>query len=128
MVPKAPLMKMPDPDVGDAPIAPVPVIDPPAAFDTLPPACSPIPSLPVIDPVLVTTPAPASDTPYPVEEAIVPAFPMVQVVPAAPSMASAPVPVAVTWPVLVMVSGLSAAARTTGPAMLLLIVVAISSP
>jgi hypothetical protein len=84
--------------------------------------------LPEIEPVLLTIPLPANDMPLPVTAAdTTPAFEIVQVVPAPPSMPSA-VPAEVTVPVPVMYRGLSVAgARTTGPVTLLLIVVDIGS-
>src|ERR1700757_4144290 len=103
-------METPAPVVNPAPRAPRPEIDPPALFVTLPPALSRRPSLPEIEPVLLTMPLPARDTPLPVTAAdTTPAFEIVQVVPAPPSMPSA-VPVEVTVPVLVMYRGLSVAA------------------
>src|SRR3977135_530732 len=53
---------------------------------------------------------------------------MVQVVPDAPRMPSTPEPVEVPVPVLVMVSGVSTVRRTTGPTVLLLIVLAMAPP
>src|ERR1700686_3100477 len=97
-------------------------MDPPTLLVTLPPAWSTRASLPEIEPVLPTMPLLASDTPLPLEAETTPAFVIVQVVPAGPSMPSA-VPVEVTAPVLVMYMGLSAVPRTTGPVVLLLIVV-----
>jgi hypothetical protein len=47
---------------------------------------------------------------------------MVQVVPVGPSTPSFPVPVEVTLPVVVIVSGLSVGASTTGPVTLVLMV------
>ena len=99
-------------------------MDPPTLFVTLPPARSTRASLPEIEPVLLTMPLLASDTPLPLTAETTPAFEIVQVVPVPPSMPSA-VPVEVTVPVLVMYRGLSAVPRTTGPVVLLLIVVAI---
>jgi hypothetical protein len=63
----------------------------------------------------------ASDTPLPLEAETTPAFVIVQVVGAPPSMPSAE-PVEVTVPVLVMYRGLSAVPKITGPVVLLLIV------
>src|ERR1700693_2201434 len=65
--------------------------------------------------------------PKPVAALMVPLLAMVQTVPAAPSMPSA-APVEVTWPVLVMLSGLSAVPRETGPVVMLVIVLAIIMP
>jgi len=70
-------------------------------------------------------PAPASDTPLPPEDVTLPELVMVQVIPAPPSMPSFPAPLDVTVPVLVMLSGSSAWPRTTGPVLLVLIVLAI---
>ena len=96
-------------------------MEPPTLLVTLPPPRSTRASLPEIEPVLPTTPLLASDTPLPLTAETMPAFEIVQVVPAPPSMPSAE-PVEVTVPVLVMYKGLSAAPRTTGPVVLLLIV------
>ena len=84
--------------------------------------------MPETEPVLLMTPRPASDTPFPLEEETLPAFVIVQVVPVPPSMPSTPEPVEVTLPVLVMVRGLSAVLRTTGPVVLVLIVFDIGPP
>jgi hypothetical protein len=96
-------------------------MEPPTSFVTLPPARSTRASLPEIEPVLLTMPLLASDTPLPLEAETMPAFAIVQVVPVPPSMPSED-PVEVTVPVLVMERGLSAVPRTTGPVVLLLIV------
>ena len=72
--------------------------------------------------MLLMTPRPASDTPFPPEAETLPAFVIVQVVPAPPSMPSTPEPAEATVPVLVMDRGLSAVPRTTGPVVLVLIV------
>lgn len=72
-------------------------------------------------PVLVTRPLLANDIPYADADETIPALAIVQVASAGPSMPSA-LPVAVTFPVLVIVSGLSAAVSTTGPVTLVLIV------
>jgi hypothetical protein len=77
--------------------------------------------LPEIEPVLPTIPLLASDTPLPLDAETTPAFVIVQMVPGPPSMPSAD-PVEVTVPVLVMDRGLSSTPRTTGPLVLLLIV------
>jgi hypothetical protein len=66
-------------------------------------------------------PPPDSNTPLPLTAETTPAFVIVQVVPVPPSTPSAD-PVEVTVPVLVMDRGLSAVPRTTGPVVLLLIV------
>ena len=94
----------------------------PEALVTLPPPRSRTASTPEIEPVLLTTPLPVSDIPLPPDEEIFPALLIVQVVPVPPSMPSAPEPVEVTEPAVVMDKGLPAALRTTGPAVLLLIV------
>ena len=96
-------------------------MDPPTLFVTLPPACSTRASLPEIEPVLLMMPVLASDTPLPLEAETTPAFEIVQVAPVPPSMPSAD-PVEVTLPLLVMNRGLLAVLRTTGPVVLLLIV------
>ena len=80
--------------------------------------------LPAIDLVFVTIPLPATEIATAEEDFTVPLFAIVHDVPIGPSTPSAPAPVDVTVPVLVMVSGLSPAARTTGPVILLLIVLA----
>src|ERR1700720_3869985 len=114
-------MKTPAPEPSPAPRAPRPEMDPPTSLVTLPPAWSTRASLPEIEPVLPTMPLPDSNTPLPLAAETTPAFVIVQVVPVPPSMPSAD-PVEVTVPVLVMVRGLSAVPRTTGPVVLLLIV------
>jgi hypothetical protein len=116
-VPGAPVMKI---------LLPVmlPEIVPPDKFVTLPPARRERPSTPEIEPVLLTMPGPPSEIPSPPEAATIPAFAMVHVMPAPPSMPSAD-PVEVTVPVLVMMRGSSEGPRTTGPVVLLLIVLAI---
>ena len=101
-------------------------MDPPTLFVTLPPAWSTRASWPEIEPVLLTMPLLASDTPLPLDAETMPAFEIVQVVPVTASIPSAE-PVEVTVPVLVMYRGLSVAARTTGPVVLLLIVLDIGS-
>src|ERR1700676_4951093 len=106
------------------PLVPTPEIEPPDKFLTLPPARRSRPSRPEIEPVLLTMPGPPSAIPLPPEAATIPAFAMVHVVPDPPSMPSAD-PVEVTVPVLVMTRGSSEGPRTTGPDMLLLIVLAI---
>jgi hypothetical protein len=72
-------------------------------------------------PALLTTPLPVSDIPLPPDEEIFPALLIVQV-PVPASMPSAPEPVEVTEPAVVMDKGLPAALRTNGPVVLLLIV------
>ena len=76
-------------------------MDPPTLFVTLPPARSTRASLPEIEPVLPIVLLLASDTPLPLAAETTPAFVIVHVVPAPPSMPSAD-PVEVTVPVLVM--------------------------
>ncbi len=67
-------------------------------------------------------PEPLKETPYCWDEEIVPALVMDQLVPAAPSMASAPLAVAFTLPALVIVTGLFFAAKVRGPVVAVLIV------
>ncbi len=93
-----------------------------AAFITVPPARSTTASTPDSVPLLLMVLALARDTPSPPEEAILPALMMLQAVPVPPLMPFVPEPVEVTAPVLVMYKGLLAALRTTGPAVLVLIV------
>jgi len=113
-------MKTPVPT--DKPPPTAPLADMAPLFVTAPPARNASPVLPEMEPVLDTTPLLTSDMPKPEADETGPALEMVQVVRAGPSMPSAPEPVAFTFPVLVMVSGLLAVPSTTGPATLPLIV------
>src|SRR5579871_4276776 len=112
---------MPAPEPNPPPSAPDPEIEPPTSFVTLPPALSTTPSCPEIWPVFSTVLLLASEMPLPLAAETTPALPTVQLVPVPPSMPSED-PVEVTLPVLVIVSGLVNMFRTTGPVVLLLIV------
>src|SRR5579871_6331931 len=118
-------MYTPLPDPADCPSAPKPEMSPPAKFVTLPPPRTTTPSTPDIEPELDTVPAPNRRMPYPLADVTVPALPIVQVMFDEPSIASRPDPVAPTLPVVVIVRGLSAGCRLIGPAVALLIVLAI---
>src|SRR6185437_12120882 len=69
---------------------------------------------------LTTIPLPVRATLSPADEAIVPSFTTTHPLPAGPSTASTPCPVAVIVPEAVTESGVSARVRTIGPATLLL--------
>ena len=94
----------------------------PEAFVRTPPARSATASTPESVPLLLMVLVLARETPSPPEEAIFPALVTVHAVPVAPLTPFVPEPVDVTAPVFVTNKGLLAALRTTGPVVLVLMV------
>ena len=94
----------------------------PEAFVRTPPARSATASTPESVPLLLMVLVLARETPFPAEEEILPALVIVHAVPVAPLTPFVPEPVEVTAPVFVTNKGLLAALRTTGPVVLVLMV------